>query len=137
LVTLSLDTDILVELVNGKNPVVRERYDAAMLSGQPIAISAIVMHELMFGALISARPEHHVALVRSFAVEHEVVDWTHADVLAAARMRADLELIGQRIGSYDALLAGHALNRGWTLVTGNTREFGRVRDLDLENWSRP
>ena len=135
--TLALDTDVFVELLNGKNPLVRQRYDAALFAGQPIVISAVVMHEFIFGALISGRPEHHVALAREFAKEHEVVDWTHSDALAAARVRARLEQIGKRIGSYDALLAGQAVSRGWTVVTGNRREFGRVSELEIENWVRP
>jgi tRNA(fMet)-specific endonuclease VapC len=32
------------------------------------------------------------------------------------------------------LIAGHALALGVTLVTGNTREFGHVEGLTLENW---
>ena len=134
--TLALDTDVFVELLNGKNARARQHYDAAMLAGRPIVISAVVIHEFIFGALISARPEHHVALARDFAVEHEVVDWTHSDALAAARVRARLEQMGKRIGSYDSLLAGQALCRGWTVVTGNRREFGRVPDLEIENWVR-
>jgi tRNA(fMet)-specific endonuclease VapC len=136
LVTLSLDTNVLIELINGKNRALREHYDAALMSGRPITISVLVMHELIYGALISERPDHHMALAQSFAVEHEVVDWAHADALAAARVRAGLKLAGQRIGSFDTLLAGQALNRGWTLITANTREFGRVRDLEIEDWSR-
>ncbi len=135
--TLALDTDVFIELINGKNPIVRRHYDRTLLAGRPIAISAIVMHELTFGALISQRQDHHMSLVRSFVTEHEVVDWTHADALAAARIRANLERRGLRIGSYDALLAGQAINRDWTVVTGNRREFGRVRDLDLEDWTKP
>ncbi len=133
--TLALDSDVFIELINGRNAVLRRRYDLALLSGRPIAISAVVIQELALGALISARPDHQMSLVRSFAAEHEVVDWTHADAEATARVRAELERTGNRIGSYDGLLAGQALNRGWTVVTGNQRDFGRVRDLELEDWS--
>jgi tRNA(fMet)-specific endonuclease VapC len=31
-------------------------------------------------------------------------------------------------------LAAHALAKGWTLVTNNTREFARVPGLRVENW---
>ena len=39
------------------------------------------------------------------------------------------------IGAYDALLAGQAVRRGFTLVTANVREFERVDDLMWEDWS--
>jgi tRNA(fMet)-specific endonuclease VapC len=35
----------------------------------------------------------------------------------------------------DMLIAAHAVSRGLTLVTNNTREFGRVLRLDTVNWS--
>jgi hypothetical protein len=35
------------------------------------------------------------------------------------------------------LLAAHARSLGLTLVMNNTREFGRVQDLQIENWTEP
>jgi predicted nucleic acid-binding protein len=35
------------------------------------------------------------------------------------------------------LIAGQALSRGLILVTRNTREFSRVKDLRLEDWESP
>jgi predicted nucleic acid-binding protein len=32
------------------------------------------------------------------------------------------------------LIAAHAISLGFTLVTGNEREFGKVDDLHCENW---
>jgi len=52
-------------------------------------------------------------------------------------IRAGLEARGTPIGPIDTLIAGHALAMGVTLVTGNTREFGRVEGLTLENWLKP
>jgi len=39
------------------------------------------------------------------------------------------------IGANDRLIAAHARSLGLTLVTNNTREFGRVRHLAIENWA--
>ncbi len=39
------------------------------------------------------------------------------------------------IGSNDLLIAAHARSLGLTMVTNNTREFGRVEGLKVENWS--
>jgi len=35
------------------------------------------------------------------------------------------------------MIAGQALQRGWTVVTGNLREFIRVPNLLLLDWSDP
>jgi tRNA(fMet)-specific endonuclease VapC len=50
------------------------------------------------------------------------------------RIRADLETRGTPIGGNDLLIASIALVYGLTLVTHNTREFGRVTGLLLEDW---
>jgi tRNA(fMet)-specific endonuclease VapC len=39
------------------------------------------------------------------------------------------------IGANDLLIAAHARSPGLTLVTNDTREFGRVRNLAIANWT--
>jgi tRNA(fMet)-specific endonuclease VapC len=51
-----------------------------------------------------------------------------------AGIRAELEAAGQPIGMNDLLIAAHAYALSLTLVTDNTREFGRIRGLSVENW---
>jgi tRNA(fMet)-specific endonuclease VapC len=41
------------------------------------------------------------------------------------------------IGANDLFIAAHARCLGLTLVTNNTREFGRVPGLHIENWTEP
>ena len=49
-------------------------------------------------------------------------------------VRSSLEKRGETIGGNDLLIAAHVLSLGWTLVTNNEREFGRVEGLRIENW---
>ena len=51
-------------------------------------------------------------------------------------VRAHLESKGTPIGSLDALIGTHALSRGITLITNNTREFKRIPQLQVTDWSR-
>jgi hypothetical protein len=39
------------------------------------------------------------------------------------------------IGANDLFIAAHARSLQLTLVTNNTDEFGRVQDLNVENWT--
>ena len=50
--------------------------------------------------------------------------------------RARLESKGAPIGSLDTVIGAHALSRGITLITNNTREFKRIPRLQVEDWSR-
>ena len=51
------------------------------------------------------------------------------------RVRAELEKKGTPIGPMDLLIAGHARAEGLILVTNNTKEFCRVENLDMEDWT--
>ncbi len=53
-----------------------------------------------------------------------------AEAVSSARLRSR----GQMIGANDLWIAAHARALGLILVTGNTSEFSRVSDLQIENW---
>lgn len=48
---------------------------------------------------------------------------------------AHLQRQGRRIGAMDMLIAAHAKSEDLILVTNNLREFKRVPQLKLENWT--
>jgi tRNA(fMet)-specific endonuclease VapC len=136
-VILSLDSNVVADAVRGAKPHVRVHMEGALAKGATLKLCTVALHELMFGAHLSPRPVHHLGLLDRFLTAVEVEPWTGEDAAETARLRADLEKKGVRIGAYDTLIAGQALNRGWTMVTANTREFGRVQGLDLLDWSDP
>jgi tRNA(fMet)-specific endonuclease VapC len=63
-----------------------------------------------------------------------VLDFDKEDAQQAGEVRALLASNGTPIGAYDVLIAGQAVARNLILVTHNTREFGRVPGLRLEDW---
>ena len=64
-----------------------------------------------------------------------LLDFSEQDAHAAGEIRAELERKGRRIGEYDTLITGQAFARNLILVTANTREFGRVKRLIVEDWT--
>ena len=50
-------------------------------------------------------------------------------------IRTNLELKGQIIGSNDLFISAHAKSLDAVLVTNNTREFQRVENLKIEDWT--
>ncbi len=66
-----------------------------------------------------------------------VLSFAVAEARAAAAVRATLEAKGAPIGPMDTLIAGTAIANSGVLVTRNTREFGRIRDLRVEDWYGP
>jgi tRNA(fMet)-specific endonuclease VapC len=72
--------------------------------------------------------------LESLASTVTILPLGHAEVKAAASIRADLERRGKPIGPYDVLIAGTALAARGILVTQNTREFERIKGLQIEDW---
>lgn len=66
-------------------------------------------------------------------------DFTRMQVLAfdeaALAQFISLRSIGVRIGTMDLRIAATALSRGFTLLTGNLRDFRKVPGLHPEDWS--
>ncbi len=54
--------------------------------------------------------------------------------IVCGQIRARLASSGTPIGAYDLQIAAISLVSNLTLVTHNTREFGRVEGLQIEDW---
>ncbi len=135
--TYLLDTNVVISLLNNRPPAVRTHLEAAWVAGDKIALPAVVLFELFYGASKSNRPTaNRAAVLQLLEDEFEPENFDLDAARAAGEIRADLERAGQRIGEYDTLIAGQALARGMTLVTANVREFSRVQGLKLEDWSQ-
>ena len=98
-------------------------------------MSAVVVHELYYGAFKSQRVEQNVARVD--VLQFSVLEFDEEDARQAGEIRAHLASKGMPTGPYDVLIAGQAMARELTLVTHNTSEFERVPGLKLEDWKGP
>jgi len=125
-----LDTNAVIALLNDSGPKTAKR--AQKHRPSDVGISAIVAHELYYGAFKSKRTASNVALVDALQVE--ILEFDRDDARQAGEIRALLAMRGTPIGPYDVLIAGQARARGLILVTRNTREFARVPDLAIEDW---
>jgi tRNA(fMet)-specific endonuclease VapC len=100
-----------------------------------VCISVITKSELLFGVELSPRRQQDEVALTAFLRYVEVLDFHDEASLHYAKIRADLKTLGTMIGANDLFIAAHARSLGLMLVTNNTREFGRVRDLAIENWT--
>jgi tRNA(fMet)-specific endonuclease VapC len=125
-----LDANAVIVLLNDTtSPIARRirRY-----APRDIGVSAVVVHELYYGAFKSQRVEKNVARVN--ALQFPVLEFDQDDARQAGEIRAHLASKGTPIGPYDVLIAGQAKARKLTLVTHNTTEFTRVPGLKVEDW---
>jgi tRNA(fMet)-specific endonuclease VapC len=125
-----LDANVVIGLLNDESSKLAQR--ARRERPADVAMSAIVAHELFYGAFKSRRAAHNVALVD--ALQFVVLEFDKEDARQAGEVRAILASRGTPIGPYDVLIAGQAKARNLTLVTHDTDEFGRVPGLLLDDW---
>jgi tRNA(fMet)-specific endonuclease VapC len=127
-----LDTNVCIRLLNGTSANV-----AAELAARDVAdvlMSAIVKTELFYGARRSSRPEDNLRTLHRFFDPFVSVDFRDRAAQHAGWIRAELADRGTPIGPLDVMIAASARAHDLTLVTNNTREFGRVLGLRLVDW---
>jgi tRNA(fMet)-specific endonuclease VapC len=128
-----LDTDTCSYIMKRSNDAVLKRLQNVPVSD--VCISVVTKAELLFGVEVSTQRQRDEAALSAFLAYVEVLDFPDAASPLYARIRAELKTRGAMIGANDLFIAAHAFSLGLTLVTNNTREFGRVRNLALENWT--
>lgn len=128
-----LDTDTCSYIMKRSNDKVLKRLQKIPVSD--VCISVITKSELLFGVEVSARRQQDEPAVFAFLGYVEVLDFPDAASSYYAKIRAELKKRGTMIGANDLFIAAHASSLGLTLVTNNTREFGRIPQLAIENWT--
>lgn len=128
-----LDTDIVIYTIKNRPSKVKQAFVAHI--GQ-LCISTVSLMELIYGAERSAAPERNLRDVEGFAARLEVLDYDAGAATHSGQVRAELARVGEPIGPFDQMIAGHARSQGLILVSNNEREFKRVPGLRTENWAR-
>lgn len=129
-----LDTNIISDLV--RNPDGRIAQQIKEIGEKRVCTSIIVAAELRFGTTRRASPRL-TAQLEVVLSGFEVLPFeAPADAIYGA-IRTQLERSGTPVGANDMFIAAQAMALGYTVVTDNAREFGRIDGLSHENWLRP
>jgi len=128
-----LDTDISSYIMKRSDAGVLRKLQTVAVSD--VCVSAITKAELMYGVEVSSRRQQDQVALDAYLRHVAVLDFPGEAAVEYGQIRGDLKARGAMIGGNDLLIAAHARCLGITLVTNNTREFGRVSRLVLENWT--
>jgi len=128
----ALDTDTCIHALNGRQPALVAKIDR--IRPGRIVVSPVVVGELRYGIARSGRPADATSRLEALLSVVRPVALDDAAASHYGAIRADLERQGRIIGNNDLWIAAHARAAGLILVTHNTREFGRVPGLKLEDW---
>jgi tRNA(fMet)-specific endonuclease VapC len=126
-----LDTNSVIYFFKGMGKVSQNLFSH---SPADIFIPSIVLYELEVGIAKSNDPEKRRKQLKLFLEQIQMIDFGEKEAKESALIRAALEKRGTPIGPIDTLIAGCAKANRLTLVTHNTKEFERVKEIAIVDW---
>ena len=118
-----LDSNIIVYLTMNSNAGVVRR--AAECDDGELVTSSVAIAKVAYGSLNEQPPA--IEQLQAFVEEVPVLNFDYKAALAYATLPF-------KRGSFDRLIAAHALSHGLTVVTHNQKHFADVPGLKVENW---
>lgn len=128
-----LDTNICIHISRRRPEKVLARFE--QLEQGDAAMSLVTYGELRFGAVKSDNADEALRRLEQTANIIPVLPLDLSVCSHYATLRKKLQAQGLTIGSNDFWIAAHCLSLGLTMVTNNVREFERIPDLLIENWT--
>jgi len=128
-----LDTNICIYLIKHKPEKVLRHFNAHSVG--EIGISSITLAELRYGVERSQQVQKNRQALEDFTLPLEIAAFDEVAAEVYGSVRAGLEQAGTPVGSMDMLIGAHALSLGVTLVTNNLREFQKIKNLKVVDWS--
>jgi tRNA(fMet)-specific endonuclease VapC len=101
-------------------------------------ISSITLAEMEFGienANEEYRTKNRIALIEFLSI-FEIKNFDEDASKEYGKIKKDLKDRNCLIGPLDMLIGAHAKSLNMILVTNNTGEFNRIRDLKIEDWTK-
>ena len=131
-----LDTDTCIFLMRGGFKKLEARVQSLPLQQQ--VMSAVTFAELAYGvqAASTAKRKQNQITLDSLVLHLAVLDWPQDAAKHYAVIRADLKKRGAQLGAADLMIAAHAQAIDAIVVTNNVKDFGRVKGLEIENWTK-
>jgi tRNA(fMet)-specific endonuclease VapC len=134
-----LDTDILSEILKGKDPIVARHARAYREQHGQYTYTVLSVLEIVRG-LRRVGAEGRLQTFLSSLGFDEVLPFDTDSAVLAGEIDASLASGGRPIGVADVIVAAIALRNGLPLVTGNESHYSFIRDaghpLAIENWRR-
>jgi len=127
-----LDTNICIYIIKKKPQKVLDQLKKNKEKG--LYISAITLAELEFGNENSLYKERNEIALMEFLTIINIVNFDEKSAKEFGVIKKYLKDKNGIIGPYDMLIGAHAKSLNMTLVTNNTKEFKRIKELKIENW---
>ncbi|BAZ40308.1 PilT-like protein [Calothrix sp. NIES-4101] len=129
-----VDTNIL-SLFFRNQPLVVENFNAYIQEYGKINISIITYYEIVSG-LKHRDAQKQLTSFLEFASYNVVLPLTIESTTISGEIYASLRKKGTPVDDIDILIAGIAITNDLVLATNNLRDFEKIEDLEIEDWSQ-
>lgn len=121
-----VDTDILIDHLRRKKAVQEQILDNGTLS-------IITLGELIYGAYKSVHPHKALITLKEdlHILDFEIINLNEITIAEFGKIKAELELKGERLDDFDLLVAATAIVNNLILVTRNRNHFKRIKGLKM------
>lgn len=126
---IGIDTSVLIDAMRNK-----EAKDKLLnYSGEDLVTSEIVVYELLYGLYASVPSKKMLyELEEVLDIFIHIFPIDRKASIKAAQIAGRLSKSGRIIGHSDILIAGSLIANGCSrLLTKNTKDFGRIRELEI------
>ena len=129
-----IDTNICIYIMNNRPVDVIKKFK--QFNPGEIGISTITVSELQYGVSESTYRKENQHRLDEFLAPLEILAYSEIAARTYGDIRFQLENRGKPIGPLDLIIAAQALSQNLIMVTNNDKEFKRIKNLEVENWTQ-
>lgn len=127
-----LDTSILIAFLRGEKSVVT-KVDTYLDEFDDLSLSIITYYEILRGLRYIGN-KRELRDFEELMDKSEIITLDREVIRKASEIYVELKKKGELIGDADILIAASCLFKNMVLVTDNETHFGRIKELEMENW---
>ena len=120
-----VDSDVLIEILERKSERGDEVLKKIVESGEEIAVTAISLHEVLYGLQKYGKPVKELLML-------PILGYTKKDAVLSSKVELEMEKKGHPACRTDAMIAAITINNGAKLYTFNLKHFGALEALGLD-----
>lgn len=120
-----IDTNVLIEIFDKKSQKGNESLNRILESNENISITAITLHEILYGLQKYAKPIKEI-------LQLPVLNYTKKDARLAAELELQMEKTGKTIRRTDSMIAAITINNNASLYTLDLKHFKPLEALGLK-----
>lgn len=126
-----LDTNICAYFLNGKYNLKNKFTEIGI---ENCVISEITIAELKYGVEKSTLKERNRKTIENFQANFDIIPIFPAlDIYAKEKAR--LKTVGKIVDDFDLLIGSSAIFNNLVLVTKNVKDFDRLENIIIEDWT--